>query len=107
MDLNWLNQMVDDLQRQYGVIPPIQPTHQIHPQHFISSSNPSTYQIHPQNFIPNSNPSHVHYSSTFDKGNPPHYPSTTYDSIHSPHNPSNRNDLAKEMEQLKNYLLAS
>ena len=91
MDLNRLNQMVDDLQRQYGVIPLVQPTYQIHPQHFIS----------------NSHPSHIHYSSTFDKGNPPHYPYTTYASIHSPHNSSNIIDLAKEMEQLKNYLLAS
>ena len=91
MDPSWLNQMVDDLQRQYGVIPPIQPTYQIHPQHFLF----------------NSHPSHVHYSSTFDKGNPPHYPSTTYNSIHIPHNSTNTNDLTKEMEQLKNYLLAS
>ena len=83
--------MVEDLQRQYGVIPPIQPTYQISPQHFIS----------------NSHPSHAHYSSTFDKGNTPHYPSTTYNSIHNPHNSSNTNALAKEMEQLKNYLLTS
>ena len=91
MDLNLLNQMVDNLQRQYGVLPPIQPACQIHPQHFIS----------------NSHPSHVHYSSTFDKGNPPHYPYTTYNSIPSPHTSSNTNALAMEMEQLKNYLLAS
>ena len=89
MDLNFLNQMVDNLQGQYGVIRLIQPTYQIHPQHFIS----------------NSHPSHVHYSSTFDKGNPPHYPSLTYNSIHSPHNYSNTNALAKEIEELKNYLL--
>ena len=73
MDPSWLNQMVDDLQRQYGVLPPVQPAYQIHPHHFISSSNPSQ----------------VHYSSTFDKGSPPHYPSTPYTSIHSPpHYPS-------------------
>ena len=89
MDPSWLNQMVDDLQRQYGVIPLVQPTYQIHPQHFIS----------------NSNPSHVHYFSTFDEGNPPHYPLTPYTSIHIPHTPSNTNSLSKEMEQLKNYLL--
>ena len=90
MDPNLLNQMVDNLQRQYGVIPPFQPTYQIHPNHFIS----------------NSNPSHVHYSSTFDKGHPPHYPSPTYDSIHSPHNSSNTNTLAKEIEELKNTILS-
>ena len=91
MGLNFLNQMIENIQQQYGVIPTFQPT----------------YQIHPQPFISNSNPPHVHYSSTFDKGNPPHYPLPTYDSIHSPHNSSNTTDLAKEMEQLKNYLLAS
>ena len=91
MDLNFLNQMVDNLQRQYGVIHHVQPTYQIHPHHFIS----------------NSNPPHVHYSSTFDKGNPPHYPSTPYTSIHSPPNSANTSVLAKEIEQLKNYLLAS
>ena len=90
MDLNFLNQMVDDLQGQYGVIPPVQPAYQIHPQHFIS----------------NSRPSHIHYSSTFDKGNPPHYPSTPYTSIHNPpHCPSTSNThvLAMEMEHLKRY----
>ena len=91
MDPSWLNQMVDDLQRQYGVLPPVQPTYQIHPHHFIS----------------NSHPSHVHYSSTFDKGNPPHYPSTPYTSIHSPPNFINTSVLSKEMEELKHCVLAS
>ena len=90
MDKNWLNQMVEDLQRKSRVIPPFQPM----------------YQINPQNFISNSYPSHVYYSSTFDKGNPPHYPSTTYDSVHSPHNSSNRNVIAKEIEELKNSILS-
>lgn len=59
--------MVEDIQRQSGVIPPIQPM----------------YQINPQNFMSNPNPTHIPYSSTFDKGNPPHYTSSTYDSNHS------------------------
>ena len=45
MDLNFLNQVVDNLQRQYGVIPPIQPAYQIHPQNFISNSSPSHFII--------------------------------------------------------------
>ena len=83
MDSNPLLQMIDNLARQHGLIPPVQPTYQIHPH-----------------------PSHVHYSSTFDKWSPPHYPSTTYTSIHIPHNSSNTNDLAKEIEELKNIILS-
>ena len=88
MDLNLLNQMVDNLQRQYGVLPLVQPAYQIHPQHF------------------NSNPSHVHYSTTFYKGNPPPYPSPTYNSIHSQYNSSDTNDLAMAIEELKNTILS-
>lgn len=52
----------------------------------------------------NPNPSHIPYYSTFDKGNPPHYPSSTYNS--SPHNSSNINVIAKEFEELKNYVFS-
>lgn len=90
MDMNWLNQMVEDLQRQYGFIPPIQPT----------------YQINPQNYMSNPNPSHIHYYSTFDKGDLPHYHSSTYNSNHSPHNSSNKNVIVKEIKELKNSILS-
>ena len=77
--------MVDNIARQHGLVPP-------------------AYQIPPQHF--NSNLSHVHYSSTFDKGNPTSYLSPADNSIHSQYNSSVINDLAIEIEELKNTLLS-
>ena len=87
MDSNPLFQIIDNLARQHGLVPPVQPAYQIQPQHF------------------NFNPSHVHYSSTFDKGNPASYPSPAYNSIHSQYNFSDINDLAIAIEELKNTFL--
>lgn len=78
--------MIDNFARQHGLVCPIQPAYQTPPQHF------------------NSNSSHVHYSFTFDKGNPTSYPPPADNSIHNPHDSLNTNDLAKEYMELRDII---